>query len=431
VTDALTGTANAVPIAIKAETGRLRDLVEPAAPLPFSLTAETPAAKLAINGTAVPQRTPDVALSLALTGERLSGLDALLETSLPPWGPYALTGRLRFRQRGYEVDAIRLAVGASAFEGRAALDTRPTPPKFDVSLAAERIQLDDFRFGEWSPFAASGGAAGPMTVETARAAVAAGARRAHAIFSRELLGRADGDFALVAKQVASGADEFGRGRFVARVAGGRATIGPAEVETGSGSARGTLVYEPRTDDVFVDATVKIDRFDYGALARRLRPGADLDGAISLDLRVAATAPRLSAALATGSGRFDFAVWPQRMQARVFDLWSANLLFRPLPILDVTASPMNTRTEGGGRADFATDELHLRFVPRSKVPQFFSLATPIEVSGTFNDYSFGVRTADWFVTAARWVASPVVVPIQRLTGERIPPDGRDVCASPGR
>jgi hypothetical protein len=296
-----------------------------------------------------------------------------------------------------------------------------------------------------------------MTVETARAAVAGGARRVHAIFSRELLGRADGDFALVVKRVASGADELGRGRFVARVAEGRATIGPVEVEAaaGAGNARGTLVYEPRERDVLVDATVKIDRFDYGVLARRLRRGSDIDGALSLDLRLAAAAPRLSAALATGSGRFDFAVWPERMQARVFDLWAANLLFRLLPIIDVTASPMNcmvgqfdlergrlqsvrlvidtvnTRTEGSGRADFATDEVHLRFVPRSKVPQFFSLATPIEVSGTFDDYRFGVRTADWFGTAARWVASPVVVPIQRLTGERIPADGRDVCVNPGR
>jgi hypothetical protein len=240
-----------------------------------------------------------------------------------------------------------------------------------------------------------------------------------------------------------------------RIAGGRATIGPVEVETRAGSARATLVYEPRERDVLVDAAVKIDRFDYGTLARRLRPRSVIDGAISLDLRVAATAPRLSEALATGSGRFDFTVWPQRLQARVFDLWAANLLFRLLPIIDVSASPMNcmmgqfdlergrlqsvrlvidtvnTRTEGGGRADFATDEVHLRFVPRPKVPQFFSLATPIEVNGTFNDYSFGMRTADAFGTAARWVASPVVVPIQRLVGERIPADGRDVCANPGR
>jgi hypothetical protein len=71
------------------------------------------------------------------------------------------------------------------------------------------------------------------------------------------------------------------------------------------------------------------------------------------------------------------------------------------------------------------------VPRPKVPQFFSLATPIEVSGTFEDYRFSVRRSDAFGTAARWVASPVVVPIQRLVGERIPADGRDVCANPGR
>ena len=57
--------------------------------------------------------------------------------------------------------------------------------------------------------------------------------------------------------------------------------------------------------------------------------------------------------------------------------------------------VNTRTEGSGRADFATDEIHLRFVPRPKVPQFFSFAPPIEVSGTFDDYRFGVRPADAF------------------------------------
>ena len=149
------------------------------------------------------------------------------------------------------------------------------------------------------------------------------------------------------------------------------------------------------------------------------------------------------------------MWPKELTGGVFDFWTVNLLFRLLPIVDVSASPMNclvghfdlergklqsvrlvidtvnTRTEGGGRADFATDEIHLRFVPRSKVPQFFSLATPIEVSGTFNDYRFGVRPADAFGTAARWVASPVVVPFQRLVGERVPRDGSDVCANPGR
>jgi hypothetical protein len=451
----LTGTTGTVPVALKAQAARLREFFETDKRLPFSLTAELPAAKLAISGTAAPQRDPDVALSLALTGERLNGLDALLETSLPPWGPYALTARLRFPQRGYEVEAIRLALGASVVEGRGSLDTSRAPPKFDVALAAERIRLDDFLFGGWSPFDAPGGPATPLTVERARAAVAEGARRAHAIFSRELLGRGEGTFDLAAKRVVAGSSELGGGRLRAEVANGRATIGPVEVEGGAGVARGSLVYEPRERDVVVAARVKVDHFDYGLLVQTLRPGANLDGALSLDFRLDATAPRLAAALATGSGRFDFAVWPKELTGGVFEFWTVNLLFRLLPIVDVSASPMNclvghfdlergklrsvrlvidtvnARTEGGGRADLATDEIHLRFVPRAKVPQFFSFAPPIEVSGTFNDYRFGVRPVDAFGTAARWVASPIVVPIQRLVGERVPRDGSDVCANPAR
>ena len=165
VTASITGTTGTTPVALKAQAGRLRELVEPAERFPFSLTAETPAAKLAISGTAAPQRDPNVALSLALTGERLSGLDDLVETSLPPWGPYALTARLRFPKRGYEVDAMRLALGESVLEGKGALDTARRRPKLDVSLAAERIQLDDFPLGEWSPFGERTARASPMTVE--------------------------------------------------------------------------------------------------------------------------------------------------------------------------------------------------------------------------------------------------------------------------
>ncbi len=455
VTASITGSTGTLPLTLKAQTGSLRELFEPGARLPFSLTAETPAAKLAIDGTVVPQRSPEVALTLALTGERLDGLDDLVAASLPPWGPYALTGRLRFSKRGYEADALRLSLGASVLTGRGSLDTSLAPARFDASLAAGRIQLDDFPIGDWSPFEPRTGTGRPLTVESTRQAVKAGARRAHALFGRELLGSADGKLDLAVQRVSSGTDELGRGRLVMNVGKGRATIGPIEVDSPAGSARGTLVYEPREGDVLVDARFNVDRFDYGMLARRIRPSADFDGAFSLDLRLAATAPRLSAALATGSGRFDFAVWPQRLQARVFDLWSANLLFRLLPLIDVSASPINcmvghfdlehgglrsrrlvidtvnTRTDGSGTADFATSEISLRFVPRPKVPQFFSLATPIVVSGTFDDYRFGVRPADAFGTAVRWAASPVVVPIQRLVGERAPGDGRDVCENPGR
>jgi len=357
------------------------------------------------------------------------------------------------------VDETESNVGESKpaqVEGRGVFDASSPLPRLDVALSAERIQLDDFPLADWSPFEARDPPAGPLTAETIRKSVAAGARQVHAIFSKELLGRSEGEFDLAVKRVLAGTDELGRGRIHARVENGRATIGPIEVEAhDGGSARGSLIYEPRDRDVVVAARARIDRFDYGRLARRVRPGSAVDGTVSMDFRLDATAPRLSAAIEYGTGRYDFAIWPRRVNANVFDFWTVNLVFRLLPIIDVSASPMNclvghfdlergklrsvrlvidtvnTRTEGGGRADFATDEIYLRFVPRPKVPQFFSLATPVEVRGTLDDYGIRLRPADVLGTAVQWVTSLVTVPFQRAFGTRIPEDGHDVCENPGR
>jgi hypothetical protein len=455
VTAVITGTAGTTPVTVTAQAGRLREFFEPAERLPFSVTAASPGARLAITGSAAPQRVPDVALALALTGERLNGLDELLETSLPPWGPYALTGQLRIVKRGYELDAMRLVLGESVLAGRGALDASRARPRLELALAAERIQLDDFPFADWSPFELPTGPAAPLTMGTARPAVAAAARRVHALLSHARLERGDGQVDLVVREVVSGTHRLGRGRLAVTVADGHATIAPVTVESGAGNAWFALFYQPRERDVLIDAQARVDRLEYGALARVLGRRANLAGAISLDFRLAAAAPQLSAALATGSGRFDFALWPQEMTGGVFDLWAANMLFRLLPFVDSTASPLNcvvgefdlaagvlrsvrltidtesTRTEGGGRADFATDAIQLRLVPRPKVAQFFSLATPIEVTGTFDDYRIGVLPADTVGTAVRWASSPALVPIQRIADGRLPADGRDVCGDPRR
>jgi hypothetical protein len=456
VTASITGTTGVTPVTLEIRAARLREFVEPAERLPFSLNAKTPGVTIAISGSAAPQRNPDVALSLALSGKRLDGLGTLLEASLPPWGPYALTGRLRFSKRGYQVDALRLALGDSVLAGSGAFDTARAPPRLDAAFAAERIQLKDFPLGEWSPFEAPTATGQRLTVESAREAVGTEARRVHAIFSQELMRRIEGEFALSVKQVLSGRDELGRGLFRAKVENGRATIGPVEIEgSHGGSVRGSLVYEPRDREVVVEARVLINRFGYGRLARTIRPESKLDGTLSLDVRLDATAPRLSDALAVGSGRFDFAVWPERVTGSVFDFWTVNLLFRLLPFFDASASYVNcavghfdlergrlqslrlvidtanSRTQGSGTAYFATSEIGLRFVPRPKVPQFFSLATPVELSGTFDDYRIRVRPTDVLGTIGQWVTSLVTVPFQRMFGARIPADGHDVCANPGR
>jgi hypothetical protein len=65
-------------------------------------------------------------------------------------------------------------------------------------------------------------------------------------------------------------------------------------------------------------------------------------------------------------------------------------------------------------------------PRSKKPEFFSLATPIEVRGNFADFGVGIQAGGLFGTTIRFITSPVVTPLRRLFTKDLPVDGADVC-----
>ena len=91
-----------------------------------------------------------------------------------------------------------------------------------------------------------------------------------------------------------------------------------------GSTHITLTYQPSATDVEVRASIRADRFDYGILARRIKPDTDLQGLFSLQMDIEARAPTLDALMQHANGRIDFAVWPHNFKAGIFDLWAVNL-----------------------------------------------------------------------------------------------------------
>ena len=60
------------------------------------------------------------------------------------------------------------------------------------------------------------------------------------------------------------------------------------------------------------------------------------------------------------------------------------------------------------------------------PEFFSLATPVEVRGNSADFGVGIQAGGLFGTTIRLIASPVTVALRRLFGKDLPGDGGDVC-----
>jgi hypothetical protein len=218
----------------------------------------------------------------------------------------------------------------------------------------------------------------------------------------------------------------------------------------------SLAYDPTEQRIKFAAGAYIERFEYGVIARRLRPGSDAEGLFSLNMELASTTPSLSAIMAHADGRIDLAVWPRNLGAGQIDVWVVNLFRELLPVLDRRAqSQVNCmvgrfdlhsgvlrrdalvidtsrmRVLGAGTVDFATEAIDFRFQPRAKDVQFFSLETPVRVTGTLTDFNIGVSPGDVLATIARFFGSVIVVPLETLFRGPLPRDGADVCTDPLR
>jgi hypothetical protein len=406
----------------------------------------------------LPVREATADLKLVLSGERFDSLDRLTRTSLPPWGPWSIAGPLRITASAYEVPELDVSVGKSRLTGQGRLDLGGDKPRLDLKVKAPRVQLDDFGLAGWSAFHAgpAANAGGATDLEELRAKVKGAAVQTEALASARVLRRLDAYLDVEVSEVLSGGDRLGSGWLRLQLEGGRLLLGPAEVNTPGGTARLAGAYEPSERDVQVALGAYIERFDYGILARRVRPDAGAEGLFSLELELAGRAPALSALMAHANGRIDFAVWPRNLKSGAFDLWAVNVFVALLPEVDPSAeSRVNCafgrfdlhdgkleqnallidtsriRVNGRGGVDFKDETLAFRFEPRAKAPQPFSLATPVEVTGKLTEFYVGPSPGEVLATVPRFLGSLVLAPIEALGVEMVPRDGRDVCADPLR
>lgn len=452
----LDASMNQIPVQMRVLSAPLKELAKPYARVPFDLRLSSVQTELQLAGSVDRNiEARDIELALQVRGSKLNTLDPLLRVALPPWGPWSVAGRLKMSNQGYAIDGMRWVLGASELKGQASLNTVSGKGQLDLQLQAPTIQLDDFPLENWS--ATSTPQSQPqskseLTADALQKKAADTSDQVQGLLTPEALQQVDAKVAVQVDQVLSGTDKLGKGSLQARLLNGRADIGPVLLEMPGGEARLSLAYEPNDRDVQAELKIAIDKFDYGVLARRFKPGSDLEGRFSLHMDVNSRAPRISQMLAHGDGRIEFAVWPKNLRSGVFDLWAVNLLAALLPTMDPkNESTVNCaigrfslkqgkltqkqwvidtsrmRVQGVTAINFADQSIHMRLQPQAKSAQFLSLATPIEVKGYFNDYRIGPNPGDVIETAIRLATSIIWVPIQRLFSEKVPADGRDVCA----
>ena len=448
------GVLDATPITVYAWSGSLPELLRDASTVPYSARAEAAGAKLAVDGkVTLPFGRGGADLTLQVAGDNLATLSPLARAELPPWGPWSVSGPFRITSAAYEVPKLSMRVGSSRLGGQARVDVSGTRPRLDMRIAAPQIQLDDFRL----PKRAVSADAKALSAEEVRARAKEISERGQSIASAEVLRRFDAFVDVQVEQVLSGADRLGDGRLTAQVNGGRASIGPAVVNVvDGGTMTFTATYEPTPTDVSLAVGAFVEKFDYGVLARRAKPGTDIGGAFSLRIELASRAPTLDQVMAHADGTIDIAVWPKSLASGVFDLWAVNVFAALIPEVDpATTSRVNCavgrfdirngkltqdailidtsrmRVTGEGGVDFRDETLGFRLQPRAKDPQLFSLATPVEVSGTLADPKVGASAGAVLGSIARFVGSAILFPLYLLPQGKVPHDGADICVDPIR
>jgi len=449
----LNGSLDSIPVSIGIQTAKAADLINPKLPIPFKFNASTSGANIKLSGDIErPLSNNDIELALDMNGSRLDNLDSLTHTSLPPWGPWSASGKFHMSPNGYEVSSLLLQVGTSQLTGQGKFETKLIPPRLDISLEAPTIQLDDFRFGNWSPEKPkSASTEKPKSKEELSQEASKASKQVQQILSPEALRRQNAYLSVRVDQVVSGKDVLGNGRLNAQLQNGRAEIGPIIVNTVGGSAFLNIGYEPAEKDVGVSLKAEAKHFDYGILARRVDKQSEMRGTFSLDVDVNARAQYLSEILRNGKGHINFAVWPENLKSGLLDVWAVNVLMALLPAVDpsneskvncalgrfelkdgmmsektflIDTSRMRVRGKGG--IGFVEEDINLKVKPRAKTPQFMSLAIPIELTGKFDDFHVGVSTTDVLETLGQFATSVFWVPFEMLFGKTIPADGRDVC-----
>ena len=87
--------------------------------------------------------------------------------------------------------------------------------------------------------------------------------------------------------------------------------------------------------------------------------------------------------------------------------------------------------GKGDIDFNDQTFALTASPTAKRPEFFSLATPLAVKGSFDDFRVGMKggALSLGTTAVKFAISPITTPFKRLVRDDLPTDGGDICSLP--
>jgi uncharacterized protein involved in outer membrane biogenesis len=449
----LDGTIDTTPVNIAIQGMPLVNYISGPGKLPISISFAAAGAELNFSGSMdLPINNKAFTMAMALQGERLDSLNEFLRIDLPPFGPYSLKAQFAATDTGYDLSNLAIKVGSSDLTGSMNVNDVGDKPEVIVEFISNVLQLDDFALGDWSPEGKDEPEENKDNgEEQAPEEKTRKASDVPSLLSPEALARLNATLSIEMSKVLSGKDILGSGILHSSLQDGRFSIAPLQLDLADGTAKFEFSFYPTATLAEIHLGTTIEHLDLGILARRAKPESSMGGILNLDILLDSTAPSLSDLMANGKGHFDLAFAPVNFDAGVIDLWAVNLLSalaskvdgEPTSIINCLVASfamedglMQERTifidtthmsiEGEANINFKTEEIKVKVKPKAKRPEFFSLATPVKVKGTFEDFRIGINKIRLTTTVASFITSPIHVPLRRLFAGERPEDGAEAC-----
>lgn len=386
-------------------------------------------------------------------GENLASLNDLLNVDLPPFKGYRLEAGLHLQPGQFDLEKLSVSTGSSSLVGNAGIVRKESLTTVTMELRSPLVQINDFVFEEYSWSGDVPDTAGEQEEEVEQKETGKGSKPAKAnkkLIDPELLARFDVSLAVEAEKVLSGEDLLGSGQLKATAKNGRLKVNPLMFKLPGGKIEMSASIKPGKQKSNADLRVEMSNFDIGILARRTRPDTNMGGLVNVDIDVQSSAATIPQLLANGNGYFDFSGNLENFSAGIIDLWAVNLVAAIVSGVEKDQSKLNCavgrwsaidgllqtdafyidtskiRICGDGMVDFKEERVDLNVAPKAKRAEFFSLATPLEVHGSFEDINIGLGGGGVVGTAIKFIASPVSAPLKRTFSDKIPANGEDVC-----
>ncbi len=396
----------------------------------------------------------NMGFNMVFKGHKLSDLNELLRMDLPPLGPYSLQGYFGADNKGYQIKNLLLKVKDSQLKGNFSFDTQAKPPYLAIDLHSRKIQINNFDVGEWSPVADDKKETEKDDAKTKTEKIeTANREKASKLLSHETLSRFNANIKLKVDQVLSGKDVLGNGLLSIKQKNARFELNLEKLTLPGGDASADFSYYPSGNkQIDTSLDLKVKGFDYGVLARRIDEKSEVGGRVSLDVELASKKVNsLNSLLTQSEGHIDFAWAPKAMDAGLFEMWAVNLMSSLLESADkeksskvncvigrfvldqgmmkdkvIFVDSSKMRMLGTAEANFQDRTIKVNLTPQAKRPEFFSLATSVGLTGTFDKFHISLNPLSLTATAVSFITSPLHVPVRRLFTKGLPEDGHEAC-----